>query len=89
MPVTLADVLATRRSFLIGLVVPDLMHSYFAELAKAIESIARPAVYEVLISNTEENVEKEVAEVGALRERSDRLIIAPSIEQGSVGVFGN
>jgi len=79
--------LATRRSFLIGLVAPDLTHSYFAELAKAIESIARPAGYEVLICSTEENAEKEVAEVSALRHRTDGLIIASSITQEKVGVY--
>ena len=38
-----ARALATNRSYLIGVVVPDLMNLYFAEVARAIESIARPA----------------------------------------------
>jgi LacI family transcriptional regulator len=79
--------LATNRSFLIGLVAPDLMHSYFAALAKAIESIARPAGYEVLICNTEEDAEKEVAEVTALCHRTDGLIIASSISQDMAGIY--
>jgi len=79
--------LATRRSFLIGLVVPDLTHSYFAELAKAISSIARPAGYEVLICSTEENAAQEVSEVTALRHRTDGLIIASSLTQAEAGVY--
>ena len=79
--------LATRRSFLIGLVAPDLTHSYFAELAKAISSIARPNGYEVLICNTEENAEQEVAEVTALRHRTDGLIIASSLSQDKAGFY--
>jgi uncharacterized membrane-anchored protein YjiN (DUF445 family) len=35
-----ARALATNRSYLIGIVVPDLMNLYFAEVAHAIESVA-------------------------------------------------
>ncbi|NOT63079.1 MAG: LacI family DNA-binding transcriptional regulator [Acidobacteria bacterium] len=73
-----ARALSTNRSYLIGLIVPDLMHSYFAELAKAIEAVARPAGYEILICNTEENAETELAEVEVLAQRTDGLIIASS-----------
>jgi LacI family transcriptional regulator len=76
-----ARALATNRSYLIGLIVPDLMHSYFAELAKAIEAVMRPAGYEILICNTDENAEKELAEIEALRYRTDGLIIASAVPQ--------
>jgi LacI family transcriptional regulator len=79
--------LATRRSFLIGLVVPDLADLLLAELAKAIESIARPAGYEVLICSTDESPEKETAEIAALGNRTDGLIIASSIAQDNAGVY--
>jgi LacI family transcriptional regulator len=74
-----ARALSTNRSYLIGLIVPDLMHSYFAELAKAIEAVARPAGYEILICNTEEDAATELAEVEALRHRTDGLIIASAV----------
>ena len=67
--------------------MPDLTHSYFAELAKAIESIARPAGYEVLICSTDESPEKEAAEIAALGNRTDGLIIASSIAQDKAGVY--
>src|SRR5438309_10621039 len=38
-----ARALATNRSYLIGVIVPDLMNLYFAEVMRAIESITRPA----------------------------------------------
>jgi LacI family transcriptional regulator len=79
--------LATNRTFLIGFVAPDLTHSYFAELAKAIESMARPAGYEVLICNTEEDEEREVKAVMALQHRTDGLIIASSISQQRAGIY--
>ena len=49
-----ARALATSRSYLIGVVVPDLMNLYFAEVARAIESIARPAGFQLLICSTDE-----------------------------------
>ncbi len=79
--------LATNRSYLLGLVVPDLMHSYYAEIAKAIESVARPAGYEILLCTTDENAAKEVAEVAALRHRTDGLIIASAVAASNVRVY--
>ena len=74
-----ARALITNRSYLIGLIVPDLMHSYFAELARAIEAVVRPAGYKILICNTEEDAATELAEVEALRRRTDGLIIASAV----------
>ncbi|MBS1808701.1 MAG: LacI family DNA-binding transcriptional regulator [Acidobacteria bacterium] len=82
-----ARALATNRSYLLGLVVPDLMHSYYAEIAKAIESVARPAGYEILLCTTDENAAKEVAEVAALRHRTDGLIIASAVASPNVRVY--
>jgi LacI family transcriptional regulator len=76
-----ARALSTKRSYLIGLIVPDLMHSYFAELAKSIEAVARPAGYEILICNTEEDAATELTEVEVLRHRTDGLIIASSVPE--------
>lgn len=82
-----ARALATNRSHLLGLVVPDLMHSYFAEIAKAIEAEARAAHYEVVICNTEESAEAELREVESLRHRTDGLIIASAVAPEHVAAY--
>ena len=41
-----ARALATNRSQLIGIIVPDLMNLYFAEVIRAIETVARPAGFQ-------------------------------------------
>jgi len=82
-----ARALLTNRSHLLGLVVPDLMHSYYAEIAKAIEAEARTAGYEVLICNTEEDGDSELREVGALRHRTDGLIIASAVAPTQVTAY--
>ena len=48
-----ARALATNRSYLIGVIVPDLMNLYFAEVMRAIESITRPAGFQLLICSSE------------------------------------
>jgi LacI family transcriptional regulator len=74
-----ARALATNRSYLIGVVVPDLMHSYFAELLRSIESVARPAGFQIVICNTEQDATREIGEVEALLHRTDGLIIASAL----------
>ncbi len=74
-----ARALATNRSYLLGMIVPDLMHSYFAEILRGIESVARPAGLRILVCNTYEDAGNEVGEVEALRQRTDGLIIASAL----------
>src|SRR5690242_5706983 len=56
-PNWVARSLAARRTFIIGLVVPDLMHSFFAEIAKGVSAAIRPLGYDVVICNSEEDSE--------------------------------
>jgi LacI family transcriptional regulator len=82
-----ARALVTNRSFLIGVIVPDLMHSYFAEIMHGIGSFARSANYQIVIGNTEEQVSREITEAEALRWRTDGLIIAPTLPVSRSGVY--
>ena len=74
-----ARALTTNRSFLFGIVVPDLMHSYFAEICRGVEEIGRPAGYQNLICNTDEQLSKEMGEIEALMPRTDGLIVASAM----------
>ena len=71
-----ARALATNRSYLIGLIVPDLMNLYFAEVTRAIESVTRPAGFQLLICSSDEDVSRELEEVKTLLQRTDGLIIS-------------
>src|SRR5262245_48110690 len=77
-PNQFARALTTNHSYLIGIVVPDLMHSYFAEICRGVESSARPASYQNLICSTDEDFVKEMDEIEALLSRTDGLIVASS-----------
>lgn len=73
-----ARALTTNRSYLLGVVVPDLMHSYFAEICRGIETIAKPRGYQNLICSTHEDAANEEDEIEALLPRTDGLIVASS-----------
>jgi len=82
-----ARALVTNRSFLIGVIVPDLMHSYFAEIMHGISSFARASNYQIVIGNSEEHIAREMDEVEALRWRTDGLIIAPTVPISKADVY--
>ena len=72
-----ARALVTGRTYSIGLVVPDLVHPFFAMVAKGITHHLRPKGYGLMISSSEEDPELEKAEVSfLLARRVDALILA-------------
>jgi len=79
--------LVMRRTFTIGLLLPDFTHPFFAEIAKAVAETVRPHGYHVMISYFEEDPEIERNEAEALVSRQvDGLILASaqSAEQPSL-----
>jgi LacI family transcriptional regulator len=71
--------LVTRRTYTIGLLLPEFAHPFFAEIARAVAQTVRPHGYHVVISSFEENPELEASEAESLLARQvDGLIIASS-----------
>lgn len=72
-----ARALVTGRSYTVGLIVPDLVHPFFAEVAKGLSRGLRKKGYSVVISSSEEDVELEQQELDQLlARRVDALVIA-------------
>src|SRR5215813_5812824 len=87
-PNWVARSLAARRTFMIGLIVPDLMHSFFAEIAKGVAETIRPLGYDVVICNSEEDGSVESSEVERLLGRQvDGLMIASAQPPSSNDLF--
>jgi len=83
-PNLIARGLASRRTFLIGLIVPDMMHSFFAEVARGVGDRLEPQGYQILVSNSGERLERELQQIRSLMGRSvDGLIIASAAERAS------
>jgi LacI family transcriptional regulator len=72
-----ARALVTGRSNLIGLVVPDLLHTFFAEIAKSLSSALLKKDYHLIIATSDEDPELEERTVNRLLGRKlDALIVA-------------
>jgi LacI family transcriptional regulator len=72
-----ARALVTGRSFIVGFVLPGLLHSFFAEVAKGLTNVFRKKGYGLVIATSEEDPELERQEIEQLlARRVDALIVA-------------
>src|SRR6185437_1280448 len=53
--------MVTGRTYLVGLVVPDLMPSFFAEIATTLAAALAPSSYHLVIAHSNENAQGEAA----------------------------
>jgi LacI family transcriptional regulator len=72
-----AQSLATGRTMMMGLIVPDLVHPFFAQVAKGAACVFRKQGYGLVISSSEQDGDLEKEEIGQmLARRLDVLLIA-------------
>ena len=85
-PSGLARGLVTQRTATIGLVVPDIVNPFFAEIARGVENVAYDNGYNVFLLNTDEDAEREIAALNSLWEKQiDGLILCSSrLEQAQL-----
>jgi LacI family transcriptional regulator len=77
--------LVTGKTYLVGLVVPDLLHPFFAQVAKSLSRALLKKDYCLTISTSEEDAELEKNEINRLLgRRLDALVIASSSTNPSV-----
>jgi LacI family transcriptional regulator len=69
--------LVTGRTYLVGLIVPDLLHPFFAEIAASLSETLRKDNYCLIVSSSEEDPDLEEQEISQfLARRLDAMIIA-------------
>ncbi|MDN7244961.1 LacI family DNA-binding transcriptional regulator [Planococcus shenhongbingii] len=61
--------LNTKKTNIIGLIVPDITNPFFPELARAVEDVALTYGYTVILCNSDENPEKEKNYIETLRKK--------------------
>lgn len=78
-PNSLARSLVTRKSHVIGIIVPDILNPYFTELVRACDDAARLRGYTTIVCNTEGVAELEVSHLTAFAgQRVDGVLLAAS-----------
>src|SRR5919109_3222335 len=71
--------LTLRRTHTLGIVIPDLMHSFFVEIIAGIEPVASSRGYGLLLCSSGEDPRKERGELEMLRSRQvDGVVLASS-----------
>ena len=81
-PNMLARGLASGRTQTIGLIVPDLVHPFFAEFAKSLASVLRASQYALILASSEEVPEIEEQEIRTLALRGVDVLLLASCRVG-------
>jgi len=80
--------LVTGRSYMIGLVVPEIKHAFFGEIAGAVGSRIRRKGYRMVIVSSEEDRNLEIEGIEALlAHQVDGLIVASTLTEADSEVF--
>lgn len=78
-PNLLARSLRRNQTKTIGLVLSDIDNPFFTKIARAVQDACLPASYQVIVCNTDEDIEKERAALRTLfGSRVDGIILAPA-----------
>src|SRR4026209_2518216 len=87
-PNAVARSLTLRRTHTLGMVIPDLLPSFFAEILSGIEPVASERGYGLLLCSSGENPAKERSELQLLHGRQvDGIVLAPSQGAGNAEVL--
>src|SRR4249919_1755410 len=80
-PHTAARSLVTRRTHMIGVLLPDLYGVFFSELIRGIDAAARELALHVLLSSSHGDATEMAAAIRAMRGRVEGLLVlAPQLD---------
>jgi LacI family transcriptional regulator len=87
-PNAVARSLTLRRTHTLGVVIPDLMHSFFVEIVAGIEAAASGRGYGLLLCSSNEDPGKERQELDMLRQRQvDGVVLASANADGNTDLL--
>src|SRR5918998_3340646 len=87
-PNAVARSLSLRRTHTLGVVLPDLMHSFFVEVMSGIEAVTSSRGYGLLLCSSGEDPDKERRELEMLRARQvDGIVVASAHVSGNTDVL--
>jgi LacI family transcriptional regulator len=80
--------LSLRRTHTLGIVIPDLMHSFFVEIIAGIEPVASVRGFGLLLCSSGEDPRKERSELELLRGRQvDGIVLASAHASGNTDIL--
>lgn len=87
-PNHLAKSLVSSKSFTIGVVVPEISHSFFPEVIRGIEEIAYQKKYQLILTHSAEQADREQKAIETLRgQRVDGIMVSCSQTTTDFGFY--
>lgn len=88
-PNAVARGLASKKTTTVGVVIPDISNSIFAEVARGIEDIANMYHYNIILSNADKKKEKEIRVINTLLEKQvdGLLFMGGVVTDDHIGAF--
>src|SRR5690625_1942989 len=68
-PNDVAREVASKKTTTVGVIIPDISSIFFAELARGIEDIATMYNYNIILSNSDQNIDKELKLINTMLEK--------------------
>ena len=81
-PNRVAKSLVSRKTYTIGVVIPEITHAFFPEVVRGIEEITYQSDYQLFLTNANEQFNREREAIETLRaQRVDGLLISSSLTE--------
>lgn len=78
-PNYLAKGLVSKKTFTIGVVIPEISHSFFPEVIKGVEEVVHQKKYQLILTHSAEDFEREKKAIETLRsKRVDGIMVSSS-----------
>ena len=87
-PNAVARSLSLKRTHTVGIIIPDLMHSFFVEIVAGLETVVSRRGYGLLLCSSGEDARKERSEIEMLRARQvDGIVLASANASGNTALL--
>ncbi|MDU4695664.1 MAG: LacI family DNA-binding transcriptional regulator [Paenibacillus sp.] len=84
-PSVIASALMGKKTYTLGLLIPDVSNPFFSEIARAVEDMAHEEGYSVIVCSTDNNDERIEKYIKLLEQKSvDGLLIGTGVENANI-----
>lgn len=90
-PNAVARGLASKKTTTVGVVIPDISNTFFAEVARGIDDIAGMYNYNIILSNSDKKLEKELTLINTLLEKQvdGLLFMGGEVTESHLNIFNS
>lgn len=89
-PNHVAKSLVSRKTYTIGVVIPEITHAFFPEVVRGIEEVTNKFDYQLFLTNANEQFEREKEAIKTLRsKRVDGILISSSLTKDDYSFYEN